>query len=559
MTPTSSPSLTLVVVGGVAGGMSFAARARRLSEDANIIVFERGPYPSFANCGLPYHIGGEIADRNKLIVQSAEKLRANLALDMRTGHEVLSINREARTVRVRQLSTQEEFEQHYDYLVLSPGASPIKPPLPGLDLPGVFTLRNIPDLDRILAWLNEHQGKRAVVVGGGYIGLEVAEQLAHRGLQVTTAEAAPQVMAPLDVEMAEILHAEMRANQVDLRLGDPLQGIEPSPGCAVGEVILKSGARLPADLVILGLGVRPETTLAKAAGLQLGPRQGIQVDETLRTNDPHIFAIGDAAEVIDRNTGEPALIPLAGPANRQGRIVADQIFGRGSTYKSTQGTAVLRLFRLTAAVTGANARTLTRTGRAFRTVHLHPASHASYYPGAKPIALKLIWEPVTGKVLGAQAVGEDGVDKRIDVLAVAIAAGMTIDDLAELELSYAPPFGSAKDPVNLAGMAAQNIENGLVEQVAPDELESRLALGALLLDVREPGETAQGTIPGAVTIPLGQLRERLAELPLDRPIVAYCASGLRSYQASRILRQKGYEVANLSGAYKTWSVLNPAG
>jgi NADPH-dependent 2,4-dienoyl-CoA reductase/sulfur reductase-like enzyme/rhodanese-related sulfurtransferase len=553
----NTPSTKIVIVGGVAGGMSCAARARRLSESARITVFERGPYPSFANCGLPYHIGGEIADRSKLIVQTQEKLEANLAIDVRTGHEALSIDRAAKTVRVRRLADGVESDESYDYLVLSPGASPIVPPLAGLDLPGVFTLRNIPDMDRILQWLDKSAGNRAVVVGGGYIGLEVAEQLRHRGLQVTTAEASPQIMAPLDPEMADILHQEMRSQGVDLHLGDPLDRIEPAGGCAVGEVVLKSGSRLPADIVILGLGVRPETGLAKSAGLELGPRNGIKVDETLRTSDPSIFALGDAAEVVDKNTGEAALIPLAGPANRQGRIVADQIFGRNSTYKGTQGTAVLRLFRLTAAVTGASAKTLTRTGRDFRAIHLHPSSHAGYYPGAKPISLKLLWEPGTGKVLGAQAVGEDGVDKRIDVIATAIAAGMTIDDLAELELSYAPPFGSAKDPVNLAGMAAQNVETGLVQSLNPGDLDELLQQGAFLLDVRDPGETECGTIPGAVAIPLGQLRSRINEVPRDRTVVIYCASGQRSYNACRILSQQGIDCRNLSGAYKTWAPSHP--
>jgi NADPH-dependent 2,4-dienoyl-CoA reductase/sulfur reductase-like enzyme/rhodanese-related sulfurtransferase len=551
-------SPTIVIVGGVAGGMSCAARARRLSEFAEIIVYERGPYPSFANCGLPYHIGGEIQNREKLIVQTPEKLSANLAIDVRTHHEVVSIDRAAKSVRVRHTLTQAEFEQPYDYLVLSPGASPIKPPLPGLDLPGVFTLRNIPDMDRILEWIQTHNVQKAVVVGGGYIGLEVAEQLVHRGLKVATAEAAPQVMAPLDSEMAELLHAELRAHGVQLHLSDPLQGVEPAKDCAVGEVILKSGVRLPADLVILGLGVRPETSLAVQAGLELGPRKGIRVDETLRTSDPHIFAIGDAAEVIDRVTGEPALIPLAGPANRQGRIVADQIFGRNSTYKSTQGTAALRLFTKTAAVTGASARTLTRLQRPFRQVHLHPSSHASYYPGAQPISLKLIWEPVSGRVLGAQAVGSEGVDKRIDVIATAIAAGMTIDDLAELELCYAPPIGSAKDPVNLAGMAAQNIENGLIETVDPSEVRAHLDSGWQPLDVREDAEVASGMIPGAIHIPLGRLRAHLTELPKDRPLLVYCASGQRSYIATRILTQHGFRAANLSGAYKSWSATQSA-
>lgn len=543
----------IVIVGGVAGGMSCAARARRLSEAASIVVLERGPHPSFANCGLPYHLGGEISDRGKLIVQTPERLRATLALDVRPNHEALSINRIARTVRVRHLADGEESDLPYDYLVLSPGAAPIRPPLPGLDRPGVFTLRNIPDLDAIIAWLAQHDSPRAVVVGGGYIGLEVAEQLVHRGIPVALAEAGPQVMAPLDPELAAILHAELRARGVDLRLGDPLAAVEDGGG-AVGEVVLKSGARLPADVVILGLGVRPEAQLAKAAGLELGARGGIRVDETLRTSDPRIFATGDAIEVRDRITEEMALIPLAGPANRQGRIVADQIFGIPSTYKATQGTAVLRLFSQVAAVTGASEKALRRAGRKYRAVHLHPGSHAGYFPGAKPIAMKLLWEPGSGRVLGAQAVGEDGVEKRIDVIAAAIAGGLTIDDMAELELCYAPPFGSAKDPVNMAAMAAQNIEAGRIASVTAAELPARIAEGALLLDVRDAAEVAKGAIPGALHIPLAELRARLAEVPRGRPVITYCASGQRSYFAARVLIQNGWSAANLSGAYKTWSM-----
>jgi NADPH-dependent 2,4-dienoyl-CoA reductase/sulfur reductase-like enzyme/rhodanese-related sulfurtransferase len=547
----------IVIVGGVAGGMSCAARARRLSEAASITVFERGPHPSFANCGLPYHLGGEIADRSKLIVQTPERLRASLAIDVRPNHEVLSIDRAARTVRVRRLADGAESDEPYDYLVLSPGAAPIRPPLPGLDRPGVFTLRNIPDLDAIIAWLAQQETPRAVVVGGGYIGLEVAEQLVHRGVPVALAEAGPQVMAPLDPELAEILHIELRARGVDLHLGEPLAAVEDGPGAA-GSVVLKSGTRLPADVVILGLGVRPEIQLAKAAGLETGPRGGIRVDETLRTSDPRIFATGDAIEVRDRITEEPALIPLAGPANRQGRIVADQIFGIPSTYRATQGTAVLRLFSKVAAVTGASEKALRRAGRSYRVVHLHPGSHAGYFPGAKPIALKLLWEPGTGRVLGAQAVGEDGVDKRIDVIATAIAGGLSIDDLAELELCYAPPFGSAKDPVNMAAMAAQNIESGRIGSVTAAEVPARVAEGAVLLDVREPAEVAAGAIPGAIHIPLGELRARLGEVPAGRPVITYCASGQRSYYAARILIQNGWNAANLSGAYKTWSMARVA-
>ena len=544
----------IVIVGGVAGGMSCAARARRLSESSSIVVLERGPHPSFANCGLPYHMGGEIADRAKLIVQTPESLHRSLNLDVRPLNEVVSIDPVAKTVSVRRLSDGSVYTEPYDTLVLSTGAAPIRPAIPGIDRPGVFTLRSIPDMDAILRWIEERKAKRVVVGGGGYIGLEVAEQLRHRGLEVALVQDSQQIMMPLDPELASLLAGELRDHGVALYMGEGVAGFEDVQAGEEGvlAVVTKSGRRLPADLVVLGLGVRPDIAIAKAIGLEIGERGGLRVDAHMRTSDPNIYAVGDAVEVTDRVLGGRAVIPLAGPANRQGRIAADNIFGIPATYKGTQGTAVLRLFNLVAACTGANEKGLRREGRSYQVVSLHPGSHAGYFPGAHPIAMKLIFDPESGKVLGAQAVGRDGADKRIDVIATAIAGGMTVDDLAELELCYAPPFGSAKDPVNMAGMIAQNVRAGLVRTIHPGEVQQALAEGATLLDVREPNEQAKGTIPGARLIPLGQLRSRLSEIPKDRPLIVYCQSGQRSYYAARLFAQHGYDVRNLSGAYKTW-------
>lgn len=546
----------LVIVGGVAGGASAAARARRLCENCEIIVFERGEHVSFANCGLPYFVGGEIVEQDSLLLQTPESLRARFNLDVRVRTEVLAIDREARLVKVRDLATGVDYDQAYDSLVLSTGASPLKPPIPGIERPGHFTVRNIPDVERIMAWIKDSPTGRAVVVGGGYIGLEMAEQLKHRGLAVTVVEAMPQVMTPLDPEMAAWLHAELKANGVALHLNDPVARFE-SPGegehARASMVVLKSGQRLAADLVVLGLGVRPETALAKVAGLELGTLGGIRVNRSLQTSDPRIWAVGDAIEVKDQVTGNWSIIPLAGPANRQGRIVADNIFGRTSDYAGTWGTAILRLFNLTAGCTGANAKALRKAGIPFQSIDLHPGSHAGYYPGAEPIAIRILFAPGTGKLLGAQAVGRDGVDKRIDVLATALKAGLTVEDLAELELAYAPPFGSAKDPVNLAGMVAQNELRGEVAIARWDELATLDPNHSLLLDVRRPDERAKGFIPGSLHIPLDALRARLGELLKDREIVVHCQSGQRSYFACRILTQNGFKVRNLTGGFRTWT------
>ncbi len=545
----------LVIVGGVAGGASAAARARRLCEQCDIVVFERGPHVSFANCGLPYFVGGEIVEPDSLLLQTPETLRDRFNLDVRVNTEVVALDRSAQVVNVRELSTGRDYAQPYDALVLSTGASPLRPPIPGIDRPGHFTVRNIPDVSQILNWIKNCRACRAVVVGGGYIGLEMAEQLTRRGLAVILVEALPQVMAPLDPEMAAWLHLELRANAVGLHLGDPVAAFEaPRPGesARASVVVLKSGTRIPADTVVLGLGVRPDTALAQAAGLELGALGGIRVNEHLQTSDPKIYAVGDAVEVRDHVTGAWSIIPLAGPANRQGRIAADNIFGRPSRYLDTQGTAILRLFHLAAGCTGASEKSLRKANLPFQALHLHPGSHAGYYPGAEPIAMKILFAPGNGKLLGAQAVGHEGVDKRIDVLATAIKAGMTVHDLAELELAYAPPFGSAKDPVNLAGMAAQNVLAGDVQLAQWNEVASLDPRRTVLLDVRRPDERAKGFIPGSLHIPLDQVRARMHDLPRDKEIIVHCLSGQRSYFACRILAQNGFRVRNLTGSFRTW-------
>jgi NADPH-dependent 2,4-dienoyl-CoA reductase/sulfur reductase-like enzyme/rhodanese-related sulfurtransferase len=493
-------------------------------------------------------------------VQTPDSLKARFNLDVRINTEVVRIDCPARRIGVRELETGREYDETYDALILSTGAGPLKPPIPGIGRPNHFVVRGIPDVEAIMKWSKDCQGCRCVVVGGGYIGLEMAEQLRHRGFRVTVVEALPQVMAPLDPEMAAWLHAELRANGVALHLNDPVQSFEEPPDSDPAKasiVVLKSGQRLPADSVVLGLGVKPEVGLAKKAGLEVGGLGGIRVDEHLQTSDPNIWAVGDAIEVRDGVTNRWALIPLAGPANRQGRIAADNALGRRTRYEHTWGTAILRLFKLTAGCTGANEKALLHAGIPFHAIHLHPGSHAGYYPGAQPIALKVLFEPETGRLLGAQAVGHDRVDKRIDVLATALKSGMTVHDLAELELAYAPPYGSAKDPVNLAGMAAQNVLNGDVILAQWDEVASLDPITTFLLDVRRPEERALGFIPGSAHIPLDELRQRLSELPRDREIITYCQSGQRSYIAARILSQHGFRVRNLTGAYRTWRATQP--
>jgi NADPH-dependent 2,4-dienoyl-CoA reductase/sulfur reductase-like enzyme/rhodanese-related sulfurtransferase len=549
----------LIIVGGVAGGASAAARARRLCEDCDIIIIERGPHVSFANCGLPYYVGGDILVQEHLLVQTPESLKSRFNLDVRINSEVISIDRAARTIQVCERLSGRIYSESYDDLILSTGASPLKPPIPGIEHERHFVLRDIPDVEAIMSWSYTCTHSRVVVVGGGYIGLEMAEQLRRRDYAVTVVEAQPQVMAPFDPEMAAWLHAELRTNGVVVHLNNPVVSFEPPSDREPADasiVVLKSGERVPADAVIIGLGVKPEISLAKAVGLDIGTLGGIRVDEHLRTSDPHIWAVGDVIEVHDGVTGQWALIPLAGPANRQGRIAADNIFGQPSRYKQTWGTAILRLFTLTAACTGANEKNLTRAGIPYEALHLHSSSHASYYPGAHPIALKILFAPVTGKLLGAQAIGHDGVDKRIDVLATALAGGMTVHDLAEMELAYSPPYGSAKDPINLAGMAAQNILSGKVTVIHWHDLISLDPDATQILDVRRSDERAAGFIPASLHIPLDELRQRLGELPHQREIIIYCQSGQRSYLAARLLSQNGFRVRSLSGGYRTWHAAN---
>ncbi len=549
--------MKLLIVGGVAGGASAAARARRLSEDAEIILLERGPDVSFANCGLPYYVGGEIAPRDKLLVTTPERLRVRFQLDVRTRSSVEAIDPVAKKVRIRDLAADRTYEETYDKLILAPGAAPLRPPIPGIDLDGVLTLRNLADVDRIKQRVDEGIGQ-AVVVGAGFIGLELVENFVRRGVATTLVELQDQVLPPFDKEMTTPILEALAAHGVRVLLGQSAEAFEQS---AKGLTVrLTSGESLPAQLVILGVGVRPENQLAVAAGLQVGPRGGIRVNEHLQTSHPDIYAVGDAIEVVDFVSGDPTQVPLAGPANRQGRIAADHIFGRPARYRGTQGTAIVGVFERTAALTGLAEKSLRRAGRPYRKVYLHPANHAGYYPGAESMALKVLFHPDSGKLLGAQAVGGAGVDKRIDVLAVAIQAGMTVFDLEETELAYAPQYGSAKDPINMAGFVAAGLLRGDHPQ-----LNVEAVLGApaderpLLLDVRTPQEFLAGHLPGAINIPVDELRARLTEIPRDRQIAAYCQVGQRGYLATRILRQHGFPAANIGGGYKTYRLFFPAG
>jgi NADPH-dependent 2,4-dienoyl-CoA reductase/sulfur reductase-like enzyme/rhodanese-related sulfurtransferase len=537
--------LRLAIVGGVAGGASAAARARRLSEAAEITLFERGPDVSFANCGLPYHVGGVIAERARLLVQTPESLRARFALDVRVNSEVVGIDRAARELVVRERASGREYRHPYDALVLSPGAEPLRPGVPGVDDPRVLTLRNMQDMDRVIAALQAGGGP-ALVVGAGYIGLEMAEAIRRRGTDVVLVERLPQVMGVADPEMVTPLHDELRRNGVDLRLGVSVEAFEAGDDGLFAR--LSDGSRVACGLVLMAVGVRPETRLAREAGLELGPTGGIRVDAQMRTSDPAIWAVGDAGEVRDLVRDAAALIPLAGPATRQGRIAADAIFGRASRYAATQGTAICKVFELSFAMTGASEAALKRAGRPYRRVYLHPFDHATYYPGAQPISLKLVFDPADGWILGAQAVGASGVDKRIDVIAMALRAGMTVHDLEDAELCYAPPFGSAKDAVNMAGFVAANVLSGDVALWEPEEL-AVLREDQLLLDVRTPAEFAAGTIPGATSAPVDDLRDRLSGLPRDKELLVFCRVGLRAYVAARLLSQHGFRVRNLSGGY----------
>ena len=547
--------MKVVVVGGVAGGMSAAARLRRLDEQADIVVLERDDYVSFANCGLPYHIGGDIEDRDALLLQTPKSLRESLALEVRTAHEVLAIDRQSKSVRVRDLETAEEYDEPYDHLIIATGATPLRPPLPGIDHPRIRTLRNIPDMDAIIELLDD-DARSAVVVGGGYIGIEMVEALRHRGMEVTLVEALDQVMAVLDREMARQLEDHMEVHGTRVLLSSTAAGFSD----AEGRVVVDLGTeQITTDIVILAVGVRPESSLAKAAGLALSDRGAVIVDEQMRTSDLDIFGVGDSVQVTDTVTGEPVVVPLAGPANRQGRVAADVITGRDSRYSTTQGTGIVKVFELTAGMTGVTERTLTRLGRAFAKVHIHPNGHASYYPGTHAMHLKVLFDPEDGRLLGAQAVGVDGVDKRIDVLAVAIRAGMTIEDLEHLELAYAPPYGSAKDPVNMAGFLGSNMRRGDVSLWYAEEWPD-LPEDAVLLDVRSAKENAEWSIPGSILIPHKELRARLDEVPSGAAVYVYCRSGFRSYLAQRILAQSGWpDARTLAGGELTFRAVHPDG
>lgn len=544
----------VVIVGGVAGGASAAARLRRLDENMEIILLERGPYISYANCGLPYYIGGVIEDKEDLLVQTPEDMNQRFNIDIRVNHEVIGINVDDKQVEVEDKVTGQRYLESFDKLVLSPGAEPLRPPIPGIQDEKIFTLRNVDDTFHIKEYIDARNSKEAVVVGGGFIGLEMAENLCHRGIKVTVVEMADQVMAPLDYEMASIVHKYLETKGIDLVLKDGVKSFGKEEDKVLVE--LASGRRLQTDIVILAIGVRPETSLAQRAGLEIGETGGIKVNKHLQTSHPDIYAVGDAIEIVDLINGSPALIPLAGPANKQGRIVANHICGIPDTYKATQGTSIVKLFDVTVAATGNNEKTLNRFGIPYLCCHIHASSHAGYYPGATPMAIKLLFSPEEGQVLGAQIVGYKGVDKRIDVLATAIRGKMTVYDLQELELAYAPPYSSAKDPVNMVGYVASNTLAGHHPIIQWNELEKLDKDSVLLLDTRTTQEHKAGTIPGSINIPVDELRQNLDTLEpyRDKDIVVYCRSGQRSYIAARILMQNGFnKVKNLSGGYLTWS------
>lgn len=543
-------SKKVLIVGGVAGGASAAARLRRLDEEAHIIMFERDPYISFANCGLPYYIGGSIQDRSKLLIQTPEAMHKRFNIDVRTQSEVISIDPLNKKVRVQNLELG-SYEESYDALILSPGAKPIRPELPGIQSSRIHTLRNIPDTDKIKSRVQEEGTRSAVVIGGGFIGVEMAENLREAGLEVTLIQAGQQLLTAFDPEMASMLAKELEDQGVRLIFSDKVQGFEEKAGQVITR--LASGMVLQSEIVLLATGVTPDTAFLKDSGLQLDPQGHILVNERMETNQQDVYAVGDAVQVVDFVNGGKTAIPLAGPANKQGRTAADNVCGLGTTYKGSQGTSIIKVFGLTGAATGSNEKTLQRLDIPYHVVYVHPSSHASYYPGATPISLKLLFDQ-QGKVLGAQAVGYDGVDKRIDDIATVIRFRGNVMDLAELELAYAPPYSSAKDPVNMAGYAAENVLHGLTEVLLPSALAERDPDKVMLVDVRTEIEYMNGHIEGAVNIPVDDLRARLSELDSSKEIWVYCQVGLRGYTASRILTQKGYRVKNLTGGYKTYQM-----
>lgn len=541
----------VIIIGGVAGGASAAARLRRLDENIEIIMFERGEYISFANCGLPYYIGGTIGEREKLLVQTEEAMEARFNIDIRVKSEVTKVLRDIKEVEV--ISEGKTYREKYDYIILSPGAAPFVPPIEGVNRDGIYVLRNMADVDRIKKHVSEKKPKSAIVIGGGFVGVEMAENLRETGANVTLVEAADQIMAPMDMEMARILEKHLIDNGVRVITGDAADKFE---GTERIKLSLKSGNSVEGDIVILAIGVRAETRLAKEAGLEIGQRGGIKVDEYLRTSDEAIYAVGDAIEVKDFVNGGDTLIPLAGPANKQGRIAADNICGRNVKFNGSQGTSIIKVFDLTGAATGNNEKILKRMGITYLKSYTHSGSHAGYYPGAFVMTMKILFSPVDGKLLGAQIIGRDGVDKRIDVLATAIRHGLTVYDLEELELAYAPPYSSAKDPVNMAGFTASNILRKDMKVIHFDELERISRDEFYLLDVRTDVEYDGGHIDGAVNIAVDKLRDQLNEIPRDKKILVYCKVGLRGYIASRILEQNGFDVYNLSGGYDIYLAAN---
>lgn len=536
----------ILIVGGVAGGASCAARCRRNSESAQITVIDRGEHVSFANCGLPYYVGDVIQHEQDLLVATPDLFANRFGIQVRTRTEAVAVDRDAKTLHVRDLETGDERDESYDALVLSPGAAPIRPPLPGIDLEGIFSLRSIPDSNLIRRWIEAQSVARAVIVGGGFIGLEMAENLSHRGVHVTLIERLDQVMPSLDAEMATPVHCRLRDEGVDLRLGDSVTAFEAGDNHRL--TVRSESAEISTDMVVLAIGVRPETGLFVEAGLQLGERGGVRVDNHMRTSDPSIWAVGDVVESLHVVTGQHVLMPLAGPANRQGRVAADSIFGQDTTFRGVQGTSVCGLFGMTIATTGASERELRRCGIDFERVYLHPGHHVGYYPGSRPIDFKVLFAPADGRLLGAQAVGQEGVDKRIDVIATAIQAGLTVYDLEEVELCYAPQFGAAKDPVNIAGMIAANSLRGDAPAVNWADIDA----DDVLLDVRDEDEFAAGHVDGAVNIPLHQLRARLGDVPTDRTVNVTCLVGQRGYYATRVLRLNGVDARNVTGGYRTW-------
>ncbi|MCG7406709.1 FAD-dependent oxidoreductase [Paenibacillus sp. ACRRX] len=543
---------TIVIVGGVAGGASAAARLRRMNETDHIIMIERGEHISFANCGLPYYIGGSITDRNKLLVQTVKGLSDRYAIEVRIWSEAVSIDRERQILSIKNVQDGTAYEQPYDILVLSPGSKPIRPNFPGIDeADNIFTLRNIPDTDLIKSHVDQHGTRKAVVIGGGFIGVEMAENLRERGIQVTLVEKSEQVMNPLDQEMAAIVHQHMRDHGVELLLGQGVQAFEQQGHV----VVLDSGLKLDTDMTILAIGVQPENQLAVTAGLDTGVRGAIRVNEQLQTSDPHIYAVGDVIEVKDAVNGQPTYVPLAWGANRQGRLIGDILNGRSVSYKGAYGTAIAKVFQLTAASTGNNEKVLQRSEIAYRVVHTHPLSHAGYYPGAASMSLKLLFSPEDGRILGAQGVGMAGVDKRIDVIATAMRGGLSVYDLSDLELSYAPPYSSAKDPVNMLGYIASNMMDDLVDTVQWNEVDALISQGATVIDVREPIEVQAGHIEGTINIPLHQLRAQAEKLPKNETVYVSCQVGLRGYVAARMLSQQGIQVRNIDGGYKTYATM----